>query len=186
MEKLHEITQIDEFFINKLKNIVDLSKRLRSYTIEDLPEWVLRKCKKVGFGDGYIADCIGAHESQITYMRNALGIKPSFKKVDTCAGEFKAVTPYYYSTYDNEDEVELSDKKKVIRSVLPTCSASERCASRPITYAKKRIFCKIRSHGGSEQNIEPIESDKPQEPQEPENTNDIFKIDGDVYKRQEI
>ena len=47
-------------------------------------------------------------------MRNALGIKPSFKKVDTCAGEFKAVTPYYYSTYDNEDEVELSDKKKVI------------------------------------------------------------------------
>ncbi len=48
VEKLHEITQIDEFFINKLKNIVDLSSRLRSYTIEDLPEWVLRKCKKRG------------------------------------------------------------------------------------------------------------------------------------------
>ena len=114
VEKLHEITQIDEFFINKLKNIVDLSSRLRSYTIEDLPEWVLRKCKKAGFGDGYIADCIGAHESQITYMRGAMGIHPSFKKVDTCAGEFKAVTPYYYSTYDNEDEVERTDRKKVI------------------------------------------------------------------------
>ncbi len=114
VDKLHEVTKIDKFFINKLKNIVDLSKRLRSYTIEDLPEHVLRRCKKVGFGDGYIADCIGAHESQITFMRGALGIHPSFKKVDTCAGEFRAVTPYYYSTYDNEDEVERTDKKKVI------------------------------------------------------------------------
>ncbi|MEG1991389.1 MAG: carbamoyl-phosphate synthase large subunit, partial [Christensenella sp.] len=99
---------------HKLKNIVDLSQCLRGYTLEDLPENLLRSCKKVGFGDGYIADCIGAHESQITYMRGALGIHPSFKKVDTCAGEFKAVTPYYYSTYDNEDEVEVSKKKKVI------------------------------------------------------------------------
>ena len=107
VDKLHEITKIDKFFINKLKNIVDLSKELRTYTIENLPAWFLRKCKKAGFGDGYIADCIGAHESQITYMRGATGIHPSFKKVDTCAGEFKAVTPYYYSTYDNEDELSL-------------------------------------------------------------------------------
>ncbi|MEG0357131.1 MAG: carbamoyl-phosphate synthase (glutamine-hydrolyzing) large subunit [Christensenellaceae bacterium] len=114
VETLHDITQIDEFFINKLKHIVDLSKEIKGYTIATLPHWVLRKCKKVGFGDGYIADCIGAHESQVTYMRNALGIRPSFKKVDTCAGEFRAVTPYYYSTYDNEDEVERSDRKKVI------------------------------------------------------------------------
>ncbi|MEG1656673.1 MAG: carbamoyl-phosphate synthase (glutamine-hydrolyzing) large subunit, partial [Christensenellaceae bacterium] len=114
VETLHDITQIDEFFINKLKHIVNLSKEIKGYTIATLPHWVLRKCKKVGFGDGYIADCIGAHESQVTYMRNALGIRPSFKKVDTCAGEFRAVTPYYYSTYDNEDEVERSDRKKVI------------------------------------------------------------------------
>ncbi|MEG1754005.1 MAG: carbamoyl-phosphate synthase large subunit, partial [Christensenella sp.] len=60
VEKLHEITQIDEFFIHKLKNIVDLSQCLRGYTLEDLPENLLRSCKKVGFGDGYIADCIGA------------------------------------------------------------------------------------------------------------------------------
>ncbi len=114
VDQLHDITKIDKFFLNKLKKIVDVSKDLKQYTIATLPHWVLRGCKKVGFGDGYIADCIGAHESQVTYMRSALGIRPSFKKVDTCAGEFKAVTPYYYSTYDNEDEVERSDRKKVV------------------------------------------------------------------------
>lgn len=114
VDDLHEITKIDKFFINKLKNIVDLSTSLKQYTIETLPHWILRDCKKAGFGDSYIADCIGAHESQITFMRHSMNIRPSFKKVDTCAGEFKAVTPYYYSSYDNEDEVEISDKKSVI------------------------------------------------------------------------
>ncbi len=114
VDELFEITKIDRFFINKLKNIVDLSAELSGYTIDSLTPEMLIKCKKAGFGDGYIADCIGADRSQIIYMRNALNIKPSFKKVDTCAGEFEAVTPYYYSSYDNEDEVELTDKKSVI------------------------------------------------------------------------
>ncbi len=114
VDELFEITKIDRFFINKLKNIVDLSAELGGYTIDNLTPEMLLKCKKAGFGDGYIADCIGADRSQILYMRNALGIKPSFKKVDTCAGEFEAVTPYYYSSYDNEDEVAITDKKSVI------------------------------------------------------------------------
>ncbi len=114
VDELHEITKIDRFFINKLKNIVDLAKQLRKYTIDTLTPEMLLKCKKAGFGDGYIADCIGAHRSQIIYMRSALNIRPSFKKVDTCAGEFEAVTPYYYSSYDNEDEVIATPKKSVI------------------------------------------------------------------------
>ncbi len=114
VDDLHEITKIDKFFINKLKKIVDLSTELRTYTIDTLTPDMLLKCKKAGFGDGYISDCVGAHKSQVIYMRNALSISPSFKKVDTCAGEFEAVTPYYYSSYDQEDEVTVTDKKSVV------------------------------------------------------------------------
>ncbi|MGI6152350.1 MAG: carbamoyl-phosphate synthase large subunit [Christensenellaceae bacterium] len=114
VDELFEITKIDRFFINKIKNIVDLSAKLKEFTLETLPQWVLKEAKKAGFGDEYIGNLIGAHESQITYMRNAINLRPSFKKVDTCAGEFEAVTPYYYSSYDNEDEVKISGRKSVI------------------------------------------------------------------------
>ena len=115
VDDIFEITKINKFFINKIKNIVMLAKELKNYTIETLTPELLTRCKKTGFGDGYIAELIGAHESQINFMRHALHIKPSYKKVDTCAGEFEAVTPYYYSTYDMEDEVTSDEaRKKVI------------------------------------------------------------------------
>lgn len=114
VEDIFNITKINRFFIHKINKIVQLAKKLKVHTLTTLTPDLLRKCKQAGFGDSYIANLIGAHESQITFMRNALKIKPSYKKVDTCAGEFKAVTPYYYSTYDLEDEVESVDRKKVI------------------------------------------------------------------------
>ncbi len=114
VDDIFEITRINRFFIHKLHKILQLAKKLKAHTITTLTPDLLRKCKQIGFGDNYIANLLGAHESQITYMRSALGIKPSYKKVDTCAGEFKAVTPYYYSTYDMEDEVEAQARKKVI------------------------------------------------------------------------
>ncbi len=114
VEDIFAITKINRFFIHKLAKIVALSKKLGTHKLKTLTPDLLRKCKQAGFGDSYIANLIGAHESQVTFMRSALGISPSYKKVDTCAGEFKAVTPYYYSTYDLEDEVESDAKKKVI------------------------------------------------------------------------
>lgn len=114
VEDIFAITQINRFFIHKLAKIVNLSKKLKTHKLSTLTPDLLRKCKQAGFGDSYIANSIGAGESQVTFMRSALGIKPSYKKVDTCAGEFKAVTPYYYSTYDMEDEVETDERKKVI------------------------------------------------------------------------
>lgn len=114
VDDIFEITKINRFFIHKLNKILQLAKKLKAHTITTLTPDLLRKCKQIGFGDSYIANLTGAHESQITYMRSALGIKPSYKKVDTCAGEFKAITPYYYSTYDMEDEVDAADRKKVI------------------------------------------------------------------------
>ncbi len=114
VEDIFNITKINRFFIHKINKIVQLAKKLKAHSLTTLTPDLLRKCKQAGFGDSYIANLIGAHESQITFMRSALKIKPSYKKVDTCAGEFKAVTPYYYSTYDQEDEVDAADRKKVI------------------------------------------------------------------------
>jgi carbamoyl-phosphate synthase large subunit len=114
VEDIFSITRINRFFIHKLLKIVKLSKKLGTHQLNTLTPDLLRKCKQAGFGDSYIANLIGAHESQVTFMRNALKIRPSYKKVDTCAGEFEAVTPYYYSTYDLEDEVAADNAKKVI------------------------------------------------------------------------
>ena len=114
VEDIFDITKINRFFIHKINKIVHLAKKQKAHTLTSLSPDLLLKCKQAGFGDSYIANLIGAHESQITFMRSALKIKPSYKKVDTCAGEFKAVTPYYYSTYDQEDEVESQDRSKVI------------------------------------------------------------------------
>ncbi len=107
-------TQIDRFFINKLKNIVTLSEEVKTYTVDTLPTELLKRCKKYGFGDSYIANLLGTDEHRIKDMRTAINLRPTYKMVDTCAGEFEAKTPYYYSCYDSCDEVRDSGRKKVI------------------------------------------------------------------------
>ena len=114
VEKVCEITGMDKFFVHKIKKIVDMEEALKTMTLEDLDEETLREYKKKGFSDKGIADLLGVKPPQVYQRRKELGILPVYKMVDTCAGEFEAVTPYYYSTYDKEDEVVVHDKKKVI------------------------------------------------------------------------
>ncbi|MBF8983272.1 carbamoyl-phosphate synthase large subunit [Lutibacter sp. B2] len=114
VEKVSEITGVDRFFINKIKWIVDEEEKLRQSSMEDVTKEWLKILKKKGFSDKGIADLLGTNPNQIYEMRNMWKIKPVYKMVDTCAGEFEAVSPYYYSTYDEFDEVEVSDKKKII------------------------------------------------------------------------
>ena len=109
-----EITGMDKFFVKKIKNIVDMEEALKQMTIDDLDAETLREYKKKGFSDKGMADILGVTPPDIYKLRVKDGILPVYKMVDTCAGEFEAVTPYYYSTYDQEDEVVVSDKKKVI------------------------------------------------------------------------
>ena len=109
-----EITGMDKFFVKKIKNIVDMEEALKQMTIDDLDTETLREYKKKGFSDKGMADILGVTPPDIYKLRVKDGILPVYKMVDTCAGEFEAVTPYYYSTYDQEDEVVVSDKKKVI------------------------------------------------------------------------
>ena len=114
MEKLAEITGMDPFFLQKIKNIVDAEEELKQYKLADLNYDILKKYKKMGFSDKGISELIGCDADEVYNLRKSLGIIPVYKMVDTCAGEFEAVSPYYYSTYDKTTESFPSDKKKVI------------------------------------------------------------------------
>ena len=114
VDKVCEITGMDKFFVHKIKRIVDMEEELKQLTKDDLTEDILREYKKIGFSDKGIADLIHCIPPDIYELRKKWNIMPVYKMVDTCAGEFEAVTPYYYSTYDQDDEVVVSDKKKVV------------------------------------------------------------------------
>ena len=114
IDKISKITGIDIFFIEKIKWIVDEEERLKLSKIDDLDKEWLHKLKKKGFSDKAIADMLKVCPEDIYKLRDIWNIKPTYKMVDTCAGEFEALSPYYYSTYEQYDEVEVSDNKKVI------------------------------------------------------------------------
>ena len=111
-EKIHEITQIDEWFIDKFAIIVEMENALKS---EELTPELLKEAKRMEFPDNVIAQLTGKTEREIHDMRHTNGIVAAYKIVDTCAAEFAAETPYYYSVYGSENEVEETrDKKKVL------------------------------------------------------------------------
>jgi carbamoyl-phosphate synthase large subunit len=111
---ISDLSKIDYFFIEKFKNIVDMSKQLKKYDIESLPYDLLQKAKKLGFGDSYIANLLKEDVDEVIEIREKCKLKPSFKMVDTCAGEFEAKTPYFYSTYEKETDLVVSSKPKAI------------------------------------------------------------------------
>lgn len=112
--KIAELTGVDKFFLHKILNIVEEEELLRNADISELDEEWLKKLKKMGFSDKGIADFIKAEPGDIYNLRMKHNIKAVYKMVDTCGGEFEAVSPYYYSTYDEYDEVDTSDKKKIL------------------------------------------------------------------------
>ena len=112
VNEILDITQIDPFFLHKILNIVEWEKEITSDTI--LEASLMRKTKRMGFSDRKISQITGLDEEVIRKTRIELGITPSYKMVDTCAAEFEAKTPYYYGCYEEEDEVTVSDNKKVV------------------------------------------------------------------------
>ncbi len=111
IEQLHELTKIDLFFLNKFAKLIDMER-----TISDigLTEETLYQAKRLGFTDRKIAELSGQAEEQVRALRKQQGLTPVYKMVDTCAAEFEAQTPYYYSTYEQEDERIETGKKRVI------------------------------------------------------------------------
>ena len=112
VEEIHAITKVDKWFINKLKNITDVENKLAQ---EPLTPSLMQAAKTVGLSDVSIAEITGKTMDEIRTTRKSMGIMPCYKMVDTCAAEFEAATPYYYSTFrGQQDEVQVSSRRKVI------------------------------------------------------------------------
>jgi len=111
---IHKLTNIDPWFLHQIEELILLEKEIGHYTLEELPRNLLKEAKEKGYADRQIAHIVGCLESEVYHKRNELGIKRVYKLVDTCAAEFEAQTPYYYSSFDDENESVSSDKKKVI------------------------------------------------------------------------
>lgn len=114
LKTIGKLTRIDKWFLKQIEELVQIEEQLEEYDIGNIPTDLLRTAKEKGFGDRQIAHLLHCFESEVFNKRNELGIKRVYKLVDTCAAEFEAKTPYYYSTFDTENESTPSNKKKVI------------------------------------------------------------------------
>lgn len=121
VDRLHELSTIDRFFLNAVRQVVELEAEVRQAaasagagTWHGLTPDLLRRTKKLGFSDTHLARLVGDKPLGVRRQRNAWGIRPVFKMVDTCAAEFDATTPYYYSTYDGENEVVSPPGRKAV------------------------------------------------------------------------
>ena len=114
LDMIEKITGVDKWFLYRFKWIVEQEEQLKTMKIEDLNKDYLQQLKKKGFSDKGIADLMKISPEKVYELRSLYNINPAYKMVDTCGGEFDALSPYYYSTYEQYDEVVVSDKKKVI------------------------------------------------------------------------
>jgi len=125
LSRIHEITKIDMWFLKQYEELYTLEKEISNYKVDSLPRELLLEAKQKGFADRQIAHMVGCLESQVHTLRTTMNINRVFKLVDTCAAEFKAKTPYYYSTFEAEiekadgtryvdNESIVTDKKKII------------------------------------------------------------------------
>ena len=112
IDAVYEATGIDPWFLDHICQINEIADALSS--AESLDRELLVMAKREGFSDGQVAQLRGLSEEEVREIRHAWGIRPVFKTVDTCAAEFEAMTPYHYSSYDEEDELQPSDREKVI------------------------------------------------------------------------
>ena len=112
IERIAEITKWDAFFVQKVQYILDMERTLKEGSDPSVAD--LRRAKRLGFSDEAIAGLSGMSADEVRGMRRRAGIIPTYKMVDTCAAEFKAETPYFYSTYEKENEARSSGNKKVV------------------------------------------------------------------------
>jgi len=114
IERIYELTSIDPWFLHNFKQLVDKGEEVRGRGFAGLDRDFLYEAKQHGFSDVQLAHLTGTSENDIRARRIELDLVPAYKLVDTCAAEFESYTPYYYSTYEQEDESQRSDRKKIM------------------------------------------------------------------------
>jgi len=115
LKTVHKLTLIDMWYLKQIKRLVTYEEGLMKYNVpEDIPREMFMELKQVGYSDAQLAWLMRIDEKDVTKQRKALDIKRTYKMVDTCAAEFEAKTPYFYSTFDSENESVPSDNKKII------------------------------------------------------------------------
>jgi carbamoyl-phosphate synthase large subunit len=114
VDELHEYSGIDHWFLHQLKQIVDLQQVIKAEDVHSITSEQLRAAKRCGFSDARIADLLDCAEAEVRARRQAAGIIPVFKRVDTCGAEFESFTPYLYSTYESECEAAPSKQRKIM------------------------------------------------------------------------
>lgn len=113
-DEIYELTNIDPWFLDKLSDLLETEKTLKRLTLKELTQEKMLAIKQQGFSDRQIAYATKSTEDEVRAYRKSLNVTPVYKTVDTCAAEFEAFTPYYYSTYDAENEVAPSTRRKVM------------------------------------------------------------------------
>ncbi len=121
VDQIYAMTRIDPWFLAQFEQLINMEGRLRAFTLDTLPADLLRQAKRLGFSDVQLAHLLGVPatpgfpvELAVRARRKSLGILPTFQRVDTCAAEFPADTPYLYSSYESEDEANPSQNRKII------------------------------------------------------------------------
>ncbi|MEK6781768.1 MAG: carbamoyl-phosphate synthase large subunit [Bacteroidota bacterium] len=114
MKTIQNLTKIDKWFLEQIWELIELEKEIKKYELDTIPKELMRTAKEKGYADRQIAHLVDCKESEVHKKRREMGIYRVYKMVDTCAAEFEAKTPYYYSSFDSENESIPSQKKKVI------------------------------------------------------------------------
>ena len=115
VKTVHKLTKIDPWYLRQIKTLVKMEKKILKYNVpEDIPADFFRQLKEVGYSDAQIGWLMRVDEEAVTKIRKKLDIRRTYKMVDTCAAEFEAKTPYFYSTFDQENESIPSDNKKIM------------------------------------------------------------------------
>ncbi len=111
---IQKLTQIDPWFLHQIEDLVMVERQIEKFTVENIPAALMREAKTKGFADRQIAHLLRCLESEVFKKRHDMGIQRVYKLVDTCAAEFAAQTPYYYSTFEQENESPTSNRKKIV------------------------------------------------------------------------
>ena len=115
VDEIYDLTRIDRWFLDHIAAILEMEKRLRAIpSLFECPDDLMRDAKRDGFSDRQLAHIWGVGEMEVRRYRESKGIRAVYKLVDTCAAEFEAVTPYYYSTYEEEDEARVGEKPRIV------------------------------------------------------------------------